>query len=113
MLNGSQHGHEQHGSHAGSAATYSPFASERSAVSIEGCDTDQGCDLLVGERTQFRQVSKQGVNDLISDPRCGEQDVSLHAPLINGFDQLDDHPINLIDLCLEMPCDAPNKSMAN
>jgi len=74
MLNGCQHCHEQHSPHRGPPATYSPFAPVGTAITIEGSDPDQGCDLLVGKHAEFRQIGQQGIDDLGADARHREQD---------------------------------------
>jgi len=75
MLNGSQHGHEQHGPYRGPSTPYSSFASESATVTIEGSDANQGGDLFVGKHAEFWQIGKQGIDDLGTDARYGEQDV--------------------------------------
>ena len=102
MLNGSQHGHEQHGSYRGSAAAYPPFASESAAVAIEGGDTDQCGDLFIGQHAEFRQIGEQGIDDLGADTGHGEQDIAFVPPLIDLFDQSRNLAIELVDLGLDV-----------
>ena len=53
VLNGTEHGHIEHGAYRGSAASYPPFASHLAAVSIEGCQASQGGNLSVTEPAQL------------------------------------------------------------
>ena len=108
VLNGGQHGHKQDRAHTGASTTDAALASHRAAVAVKRCNTDEGCDLFIGQRTEFRQVGQQGVDDLAADAGDGEQQIAFLAPLIDLLDQLGDEVVEFLDLGLQVTRMAPD-----
>ena len=52
--------HVESGAYGGSATPGRALSSKSAAVAIEKCDTDQCCDLLAIESTEFGELSQQG-----------------------------------------------------
>src|SRR5690242_8038744 len=70
-------------------------------VMIEGCDADQGRDLLAIEFAEFRQFGEDGGTGGRTDPGNGLQDFVFAAPVVIVADEALDLVIESVDLPVE------------
>lgn len=103
---GGEAGHVQGAADVGSSAPDHASSSELPAVTVEGSDSDQGCDLLAVELSQFGEFGQQGGTGSGPDSGDGGEQLRLVFPIVIRLDVLEDVLFDAFDLLVEQVDDA-------
>ena len=95
---GDECGHEECVSNADSSATGGSFSSERSAVPVGGCDSDEPCNLFSVEAPEFGQLRDQPGDGNFPQTRCGANDCRFLLCLFVLFDEFVERLLNGFEL---------------
>lgn len=94
MASGDEGGHVERRPESGSAAPDASLAAELSTIVIQGSDSHQGGDLLTVELTELGQFGDECGGGHFADARNTFEKLVALVPVIVGFDELEDLPVD-------------------
>ena len=101
VLSGDEGGHVESGSNSGPSSPRGASTAPSSAVAVDGCDADEGGDLLPGAGAEFGQFRQEGECGLWSDAWHAAQQVVLLSPSGGFFNGVLQPLIDFFELLLQ------------